>query len=151
MRSTEVAAFTMRCIDAASRLPASPCQSLRSVGRSRFSGFSFNPNSVRAEHVEALPFSFALRTRTVLRQAQDERLLRSLADHRQIQPLFARAVNRDVVAGVRVAHDAGAGVVPEDAFEAAGCIVGTVGGNHHTGMLRIAQANPAAMMQRHPR
>ena len=37
-------------------------------------GFSFNPYSVRAEPVEALPFSYVLGIRTALRQAQGERL-----------------------------------------------------------------------------
>ena len=55
-----------------------------------------------------------------------------------------------VIAGVGVAHDAGGGVVPQDAFEAARGIVGAVGDDHHAAMLRIAHADAAAMVERDP-
>src|SRR6187551_1469460 len=70
-------------------------------------------------------------------------------DHRQVQSLLARAVDGDVVAGVGVAHDPGAGVVPQHALQPPRRVVGAVGDDHHSGVLRIAHADPPAVMERH--
>ena len=56
----------------------------------------------------------------------------------------------DLVARVGVAHDAGAGVVPQHALEPPRGIVGAVGDDDHSGMLRIAHADAAAVVERHP-
>ena len=52
-------------------------------------------------------------------------------EHRQVQALLPRAIDGDLIPRIRMPHDAGGGVVPEDAFEAAGGIVGAVGDDHH--------------------
>ena len=48
-------------------------------------------------------------------------------DPRQVQPVFAGAVDRVFVAGIGVAHDARGRIVPQHAFEALGGLVGAVG------------------------
>ena len=54
------------------------------------------------------------------------------------------------IARVGVAHDAGAGVVPQHALEPPRGIVGAVGDDHHAGVLRIAHADAAAVVERDP-
>ena len=54
------------------------------------------------------------------------------------------------IARVGVAHDAGAGVVPQHALQPPRGIVGAVGDDHHAGMLRIAHADAAAVVERDP-
>ena len=54
------------------------------------------------------------------------------------------------VAGIGMAHDAGAGIVPQHPLEPARGIVGAVGDDHHSGVLRIAHADAAAVVERHP-
>src|SRR5687767_14947835 len=44
----------------------------------------------------------------------------SAIDHRQLQSLFMRAVDRDVISSVGMAHDAGAGIVGQHALDATG-------------------------------
>ncbi len=63
--------------------------------------------------------------------------------------MFAGAVDRLFIPRIRMTHDARRRVVPEDAFEAAGGVVGAVGDEHPV-MLRIAHADTAAMVERDP-
>ena len=49
-----------------------------------------------------------------------------------------------------MAHHAGARIVPQHALEAARRIIRAVADDDHAGMLRIAHADAAAMMQRNP-
>ena len=65
---------------------------------------------------------------------------------RKLQALLARAVNRDRVARIGVAHDARGRIVPEYAFQPARGIICAVCHDHHAGMLGIADANASAMM-----
>ncbi|KAG0731003.1 hypothetical protein G6F23_015737 [Rhizopus arrhizus] len=50
--------------------------------------------------------------------------------HRQVQALFLRAFDRDLVAGIRMAHDARAGVIGQRAGNALGGFVRVLGGAH---------------------
>ena len=61
-----------------------------------------------------------------------------------------RAVDGDAIAGVSMAHHAGAGIVPEHALKATCRVVGAVGDDDHSAVLRIAHADAAAVVQRHP-
>src|SRR5690606_5365615 len=70
--------------------------------------------------------------------------------HRHLQPLLLRAVDGDVIAGIGVAHDAGAGVVPQHALDAAVGGFAAVADDHHTGVLRVAHAHAAAVVQADP-
>src|SRR5690606_20947383 len=70
--------------------------------------------------------------------------------HRQLQPLLLRAVDGDVIAGIGVAHDAGAGVVPQHALDAAVGGLAAVAHDHHAGVLRVAHAHAAAVVQADP-
>ena len=54
------------------------------------------------------------------------------------------------VAGVGVADDAQAGVAGEDALEAAIHFVGAIGDHDHSGVLRVADADAAAVVDGHP-
>src|SRR5687768_7077546 len=77
-------------------------------------------------------------------------LATALGEHWQIETLLLRAGNRLLITRIRMAHDAGGGVVPEDALEATCRLVGAVGDDDHAGVLRIAHADPAAVMERNP-
>ena len=70
--------------------------------------------------------------------------------HRQLEPLLLRTRNGFRVAGVGVAHDAGAGIVGEDALEAAVGFRRAVADDHHPGMLGKADPDAAAVMDRNP-
>ena len=73
-----------------------------------------------------------------------------LVERRQIQLLLARALDGFVVAGIGVAHDAGARIVPEHARDALARRFRTITNDDNAAVLRIAHADAAAMMQRHP-
>jgi hypothetical protein len=64
--------------------------------------------------------------------------------------LLAGAFDGALVAGVGVAHDARRRIVREDAREAPRGGFGAVGDDHHAGVLRIAHAHAAAVMQADP-
>ena len=55
-----------------------------------------------------------------------------------------------VVAGVGVAHDAGAGIGRQHPLEPPVARVGAVGHHHHAGVDRVADADAAAVVQRDP-
>src|SRR3989344_1856272 len=71
-------------------------------------------------------------------------------DHRQVQPLLLRAVDRDLVAGIGVAHDARRRVVVQDAGDTLGRFIGAVADNHHARVLGEAHADAAAVVQGNP-
>ena len=54
---------------------------------------------------------------------------------RQVEIVFLRAINGDVVAGVSVAHNARRGIVPQNTFYAVGRIVGAVAADRHACVL----------------
>ncbi len=74
----------------------------------------------------------------------------SSEDSRQAQALLARAVERDVIARIGMAHHARGRVVPEHVRQAAGRVRRAIGHHHHAGMLAEAHADAAAMVQRDP-
>ena len=63
------------------------------------------------------------------------------------QALFAGAIERDIIARIGMAHDAGGGIVPQDTLNATGGIFSTIDADDHAGMLRKAHADTAAVMQ----
>ncbi|EEF93719.1 hypothetical protein CATMIT_01647, partial [Catenibacterium mitsuokai DSM 15897] len=65
-------------------------------------------------------------------------------------PLLLRALLGDLVARIGVPHHAGARVVPQHPGDAAVGLFAAVADDHHAGMLRIAHADAAAVVQRHP-
>src|SRR6187455_1080178 len=72
------------------------------------------------------------------------------AQERQVETLLACAVDRDLVAGVRVTHDPGSRIVPEHALDPARGGGRAVADDHHTRVLRIADAHTAAVVDRYP-
>jgi hypothetical protein len=74
----------------------------------------------------------------------------ALAHQRQRHVRQRRQVARGVVAGVGVAHHAGGRVVPQHALDALGGGVGAVADDDHAGVLRIAHADAAAVVQADP-
>ena len=73
------------------------------------------------------------------------------SQHRHLQAALAGDLLRAVVAGVDVAHDARARVVGEHALELLGGERRAVGDGHLTGMDGAADADAAAVVDRHPR
>ena len=67
------------------------------------------------------------------------------SEHRQVQALLARACDRDLVAGVGMAHDAGGRVVPQHALDALGRGVGAVADDDHA---RSAASSPCRRRRR---
>ncbi len=74
----------------------------------------------------------------------------SLPDAGQIQLILPGALKRFVVSGIGVAHHARGGVVPQHARDAPRRFGGAVADHHHAGVLRIADADAAAVMDRDP-
>ena len=70
--------------------------------------------------------------------------------HRQLQPLLLRAFDGFGVAGIGVAHDARAGVVPQHAGDAGVGFFRAIADDHEAGVLRVAHADAAAVMERNP-
>ena len=58
----------------------------------------------------------------------------------QVQPLRPCALDRDLVSGVRVTHDAGGRVVPQHALDAPRRGLGAIADDHYTRVLRVADA-----------
>src|SRR5471032_182575 len=75
---------------------------------------------------------------------------RSTSDHRQVQPLFLGAIDRDLVTRIGVTHDTGGRVVVQHASDTLGRFVSTVADNHHPRMLGEAHADAAAVVQGNP-
>src|ERR1700674_5173612 len=73
-----------------------------------------------------------------------------MLDHRQVEPLLAGAGNGGVIARVGVAHDSRAGVIPEHAANALGRSLAAVAHDDDAGVLGIAHADSAAVMNRYP-
>ena len=69
---------------------------------------------------------------------------------RQFQPVLLGALDGDVIARIGMAHDAARRIVPQHPLQASRRIVAAVADDHHAGMLRIADADAAAMMDRNP-
>src|SRR5258708_1917075 len=74
-----------------------------------------------------------------------------LFDHRQLQPLFAGAGNGALIACIRMTHDPGRGIVPQDASNAFGGSVAAVADNDQARVLRVPHADAAAVVNRYPR
>src|SRR5690606_26174580 len=72
------------------------------------------------------------------------------SQHRQLQALLLGAVDGDVIAGIGVAHDAGAGVVPQHAGDAFVGRFRTIADDDHAGVLRVAHAYATAVVQADP-
>ena len=72
-------------------------------------------------------------------------------DYHFLGDLLAGALLRNFVAGIGMAHHAGAGVVPQHARDALVRFRRTVADDHESGVLRIAHADAAAVVERHPR
>src|SRR5690606_27701009 len=71
-------------------------------------------------------------------------------DGRQAQPLFARAVERNFITRIRMAHDTGGGIVPKYPLDPLCCRIGAIATDHHARVLREAHADTAAVMQADP-
>ena len=69
---------------------------------------------------------------------------------REVEPALARDVERLLVAGVGVPHDARAGVGREDALELRRGRVGPVGDDDHAGVDRVADPDAAAVVDADP-
>jgi hypothetical protein len=71
-------------------------------------------------------------------------------EHRQFRPCSRAQATALLVAGVGMAHHAGGGVVPEHALDALRRRVGAVADDDHAGVLRVAHADAAAVVQADP-
>ena len=69
---------------------------------------------------------------------------------RQVEPLLLGASDGVLIACVGVSHHAARGIVPQHALDAARGGFGAVANDDHAGVLRIAHADAAAVMQRNP-
>src|SRR3990167_8446883 len=72
------------------------------------------------------------------------------ANHRQIEALLLGAIDSNLIAGIGVAHHPGARIVTQHAAETSTGFWRTVGHYDHTGMLRVAHADAAPVVQRYP-
>jgi hypothetical protein len=75
---------------------------------------------------------------------------RRASDHRQVEIALARARDRVVVSRVGMAHDARARIVPQHAFDARGSGVRSIADDDDAGVLCIAHADAAAVVEAHP-
>jgi len=73
-----------------------------------------------------------------------------LADHGEVEVIFAGAVDRDFVAGIGMSHDAGGWIVEEYPFDSRVGFSCSIAADHDTGMLRVAHADTAPMMKADP-
>ena len=64
--------------------------------------------------------------------------------------ILAGAVDCDFVAGIGMAHNASGWVVEEHAFDSRVGFVSAVAADHDTGMLRVAHADAATVMEADP-
>ena len=75
---------------------------------------------------------------------------RKTLDRRQIQALFFRAILRDLITGIGMAHDARARIVPEYTADTFGGFRRSVGHDDLAGMEGVSHADTAAMMEGDP-
>src|SRR5947207_968182 len=69
----------------------------------------------------------------------------------QIEPVGPGALDRTFVACIGMTHDPRRRIVPKHPLDTTRGLRRSVGDNHHAGVLRIADADAAAVMQRDPR
>ena len=69
---------------------------------------------------------------------------------RQLQIVLPRAVQRDLVPGIGVAHHPGRRIVPEHVCQPPVSIRTAIAADHHARMLRKPHADTTAMVQRYP-
>lgn len=65
----------------------------------------------------------------------------------KLQMVRARALDCDIVASISMSHDAGGGIIPQDALQPPGCFGRSIRHDYHAGMLGITDADAAAVMQ----
>src|SRR5438067_2201859 len=82
------------------------------------------------------------------RSAASRLAIKDSREVRRARAVCAREVDRFGVAGVDVAQHAHPGIGGEDALESALRLVGAVGDHHHAGVLRVADADAAAVVHR---
>src|SRR3954469_5145180 len=70
--------------------------------------------------------------------------------HRQVQALLPRTLHRDLIARVPMPHHPGGGIVPQHAPDLLVGLLGAVAHHHHARMLRITDADAAAVVEAHP-
>src|SRR5450759_912423 len=70
--------------------------------------------------------------------------------HRDADAALSRYVDRAVVARISVPHDAGAGVVRQDAFQLSSCVIRSVVDDPRSLVDGPADADPAAVMDSDP-
>src|SRR5579871_1172943 len=68
----------------------------------------------------------------------------------QIEPIRPGARDRIFIPRIGVTHDPARGIVPKHPFEATRRLRGSIGDDHHAGVLRISDADTAAVVQRNP-
>ena len=103
-----------------------------------------------ADHVLMLPGAHDWRLWQAALQEMLERIRLSrpqTLEHRQVQPLLPGTGLGNPVAGIGVTHDAARRIIPEHAGNALVGGSAAVANNDHTGMLRIAHADAATVMQ----
>jgi hypothetical protein len=67
------------------------------------------------------------------RKAEFHRLLPQ--DSRKVEIVLLCALDRQIVAGIGMAHDTSGGIVPKHAFNSGICCLGTIATDHHAGVL----------------
>jgi hypothetical protein len=78
-------------------------------------------------------------------------LKRSPSQHWQIQLVTLCTLFRFVIAGVNMAHYTCAGIVPQHAADARGCLRRAIADDDHTRMLGVSHPDPATVMKADPR
>src|SRR5258707_6875606 len=68
----------------------------------------------------------------------------------QIESVDAGTCNRTFIARIGMTHDPRRWIVPKHTLDAARSLWRSVGDNHHAGVLRIADSDASAVMQRDP-
>src|SRR5690606_20555284 len=92
----------------------------------------------------------AFASRPALEDQRFDERRQSASQHRQLQAPVLRAFDRDVVARIRMAHDTGAGIVPQHAGDAGVGFPAAVADDDEAGVLRIAHAYAAAVVEADP-
>ena len=64
--------------------------------------------------------------------------------------MLASANNRLLVSGIGMAHYPGGRIIVQDPGQAMVCCLTTIANDDHAGVLRIADTNAAAMVERNP-
>src|SRR5215472_4824195 len=88
---------------------------------------------------------------TLARPARGGALEFATDEARQVERVLPGAQQSLLIAGICMPHDTAGWIVPQHTSQTPARVLGAIAHDHHAGVLRVADANAAPVVDRHPR